>query len=293
MIGWLLKTALRLLSLLPLAAAWRGADRLGAWAAAWGTGAARITRINLCKCLPDLGPGELEALARKSLGHTCRTVAEAGALSHWSGDRLRLMLVEETGRELLEEPLRHGRAVLLLVPHYGNWEFLCYVLGGLVPVALYSPPRLPALEAPLLESRQRFGMRMVPATAGGLREIHKVLKGGGLACILPDQTPPLGAGVYAPFFGQPALTMTLPFRLAQKTDAAMVLGSARRVSAGFAVRYQSLAPLTELAGPEAFAEHLNRAIEALVRLDAAQYQWEYKRFKRQPPGHPHPYPKPR
>ena len=291
LIGWLFKIALRLLSLLPLTVAWRLADRLGAWAAGLGMDAARITRINLSKCLPDLDSDEREALTRKSLGHTCRTVAEAGALSHWTGDQLRPLLVEEAGRELIVERLRRRQAVLLLVPHYGNWEFLCYVLGGLEPVALYSPPRLQALEALLLRSRQRFGMRLVPVTRSGLRELRQALLGGGLACILPDQTPQPPAGVFVPFFGQPALTMTLPLRLAQKADAALVLGSARRVPGGFAVRYEALAAPSELEEPEAFAENLNGAIEALVCLDPAQYQWEYKRFKRQPPGYPNPYPK--
>lgn len=291
LIGWLVRTALRLLSLLPLAAAWRLADLVGAWAAGLETDAARITRINLSKCLPDLGVDEREALVSKSLGHTCRTVAEAGALSHWAGDRLRGLLVEEIGRGLIAERLRRRQAVLLLAPHYGNWEFLCYVLGGLAPVALYNPPRLRALEAPLLHSRQRFGMRLVPATQGGLRQLHQALMSGGLACILPDQTPPPQAGVFAPFFGQPALTITLPLRLAQRAEAALVLGSARRVPGGFSVRYEPLAAPSEQERPAAFAENLNSAIETLVRLDPAQYQWEYKRFKRQPPGYPNPYPK--
>jgi KDO2-lipid IV(A) lauroyltransferase len=34
---------------------------------------------------------------------------------------------------------------------------------------------------------------------------------------------------------------------------------------------------------------LNRSIEAVVRVAPEQYQWEYKRFKRQPPGLPPVY----
>jgi uncharacterized protein YndB with AHSA1/START domain len=39
---------------------------------------------------------------------------------------------------------------------------------------------------------------------------------------------------------------------------------------------------TSLAG-------LNASVEAVVREVPAQYQWEYKRFKRQPEGMPRPY----
>ncbi|NJN51057.1 MAG: hypothetical protein HC809_04035 [Gammaproteobacteria bacterium] len=41
--------------------------------------------------------------------------------------------------------------------------------------------------------------------------------------------------------------------------------------------------------PPVFAAHINRAIERMVEGDPAQYQWEYKRFKRQPAGEPRFY----
>ena len=290
-VRWLLAGATRLFSWLPFSAAWRLADALGALTAAVGADAARITRINLAKCFPNLQTAELKALSRASLGHAWRLVVEAGPLSHWPADRLRRLLVKETGREWIEGPLGRKQAVLLLVPHYGNWEFLCYVLGDLQAVSLYDPPRLPALEASLLASRQRFGMRLLPANAGGLRAVAKKLKAGGLVCILPDQAPAAKAGVFAPFFGQPVLTMTLPYRLLQGTDATVLMASAQRVPGGFAVHYAPLAAAGRPNSAQGFAQALNRGIEALVQKDPAQYLWEYKRFKRQPPGHPNPYPK--
>ena len=289
--GWLFRAATRLLSWLPLPTARRLAHRLGAWAAALAVNPARITRINLSRCFPDLEEAALAALTRESLGHTCQLAAEAGALRHWRRARLQSLVVKETGRQWIRNALDQGRPVLMLVPHYGNWEFLCYLLGEFTPVALYDPPRLRALRAPLLRSRERFGMRLAPATPSGLRAIRQALRERGLACILPDQTPRPEAGVFAPFFGQPALTMTLPFRLAQKTGCALLIGSARRVHGGFAAHYEPLAEASDLDGPEAFAQALNQAIETLVRTHPAQYQWEYKRFKRQPPGSPNPYPK--
>ena len=289
--GWLFRAATRLLSWLPLPLARRAAHRIGEWAAGLPINPARVTRINLSRCFPDLDETALAALTRESLGHTCQLFAEAGALRHWRGDRLQRLAVRETGREWIASAFAQGRPVLMLVPHYGNWEFLCYLLGEFAPVALYDPPRLRALQVPLLGSRQRFGMRMAPATPSGLRQIRRALHPRGLACILPDQAPRPEAGVFAPFFGQPALTMTLPFRLAQKTGAALLLGSALRVPGGFAAHYQPFAEVSDLDGPEAFAKALNQAIETLVRIYPAQYQWEYKRFKRPLPGCPTPYPK--
>ncbi len=289
-IGRLFAGLLRVFAILPLRLGWFLADGLGAAAWALKTDAARVTAINLAKCFPELSSRERNALARRSLGHTWRLLIEAGPLTHWSAARLGKLLVEESDRSLVTEPLEQGRGLLMLVPHYGNWEYLCYVLGGLGFVALYDPPRVAGLEALLLRSRQRFGATLVPGTPQGLRTAYRTLKAGGFAAVLPDQVPAQG-GVHAPFFGHPALTMTLAQRLAEKSGAPVLIGTARRVRNGFAAEYTPFPTDFDLSDPVAFATALNRAIEALVADDPAQYQWEYKRFKKPPPGSPDPYPK--
>ena len=286
----LLAGLLRCFAALPLRFGWRLADWLGAAAWALKTDAARITAINLAKCFPEMGLRQRRALARRSLGHTWRLLIEAGPLTHWSGARLRGLLTQESGRLLVTEPLKQGRGLLMLVPHYGNWEYLCHVLGDLGFVALYDPPRVAGLEPLLLRSRQRFGATLVPGTPKGLRTAYRTLKAGGFAAILPDQVPAQG-GVHAPFFGHPALTMTLAQRLAEKSGAPVLIGTARRVENGFTAEYAPFPTDIDPSDPRAFATALNRAIEALVRTDPAQYQWEYKRFKKPPPGCPNPYPK--
>ena len=291
-LAWLLGGLLRVFAILPLRLGWRLADWLGAVAWARKTNAARVTAINLAKCFPDMDASERDALGRRSLGHTWRLLIEAGALTHWSEARLGKLLIDERGRSLVTEPLEQGRGLLMLVPHYGNWEYLCHVLGGLGFVALYDPPRLAGIEPLLLHSRQRFGATLVPGTPKGLRTAYKTLKAGGFAAVLPDQVPARG-GVHAPFFGQPALTMTLAQRLAEQSGAPVLIGVARRAEdrCGFLAEYHPLPRGQGLSSAEAFAAALNQSIEAIVRDDPAQYQWEYKRFKKPPAGFPDPYPK--
>jgi KDO2-lipid IV(A) lauroyltransferase len=47
----------------------------------------------------------------------------------------------------------------------------------------------------------------------------RALRAGQAVGLLPDQVPPEGQGLWAPFFGQPAYTMTLAARLLQQTGA--------------------------------------------------------------------------
>ena len=288
-VAWALTAITRLFALLPLRWAWRLADVLGGLTWALGADAARVTRINLVRCFPGLTDAEREILGRASLRHSWRLLLETGPLSHWPAERLHVLLAKETGRELIKERPAGKRGLMLLIPHFGNWEYLCYLLGEFGMVALYDPPRIRGLEAHLLRSRQRFGMRLAPTTQRGLRLAYDALRRGGVIGVLPDQVPQPEAGVFAPFFGQPALTMTLVQRLAQRTGAEVLLGSARRVPGGFAALYEPLGADAVARDSQAFANALNRGIEKLVRRDPAQYQWEYKRFKRQPLGQANPY----
>ena len=60
----------------------------------------------------------------------------------------------------------------------------------------------------------------------------RALRRGEAVGLLPDQVPPEGLGVWAPFFGRPAYTMTLAARLLQQTGAVPLLMWAERLPRG-------------------------------------------------------------
>ena len=65
-----------------------------------------------------------------------------------------------------------------------------------------------------------------------MRQLFKLLNGGGVVGILPDQQPKAGDGEFAPFFGVQALTMTLLGRLAQRTGATVLFAWCERIDTG-------------------------------------------------------------
>jgi len=285
---WLALCVIRLFAWLPLTTSRRFGVGLGWLMSRFDTGAARVTRVNLALCFPRMPEEEREKLTRRSLGQSACLLVESGPLTHWPDERLRRMVVGEVGRQSLDASLEAG-GVLMLVPHFGNWEFLCFALGDTGLLSLYNPPGIGPLDEVLRRSRERFGARMRPAGVGGVRAAFRQLDAGGLVCLLPDQVPGAHGGVHAPFFGHPALTATLAFRLIKRSRPTVMLGSARRTPGGFHLSYEPLGAAFDTSDPYRFAELMNRAIESLVVRDPAQYQWEYKRFKKQPPGLPPVY----
>jgi KDO2-lipid IV(A) lauroyltransferase len=134
-------------------------------------------------------------------------------------------------------------------------------------------------------ARERFGAALVPADMAGVRALLKALRRGELLGILPDQEPRHGNGVFSPFFGIPAYTMTLLARLAQQSAAPVFVTYAERLArgAGFRLHFQPL-DLEPHYSVEEITAAVNAGIEDCVRRLPQQYQWSYKRFKTQPAG---------
>jgi KDO2-lipid IV(A) lauroyltransferase len=152
-------------------------------------------------------------------------------------------------------------------------------------VALYRPPRIAELDAFIRASRQHLGAtELVPADGRGLRRVANTLRDGGVVGVLPDQEPLKDHGVFAPFFGMPALTMTLVGRLVRRYDPLVVFGVAIRTSSGRFLVRMSPAP-ADLGHPDPAraAAMLNQGVERVAREFPEQYTWSYRRFKTRPP----------
>ncbi len=284
-IAWLTRIILRVMSWLSLRQA-QALGRLFGRLAWWSRGrAAKVTQINIATCYPHLDARAQRQLARDSLLHTGQLSTEMGIVWHWPVKAWRPLIRKVSGAQRIADALHEKRGVLVLAPHFGNWEMVNLFLGerfGLT--AMYEPPNVATLDAMIRNARMRAGSILVPTTSTGIRELYRTLRKGKLVGLLPDQVPSQRSGVYAPFFGRPALTGILAHKVIRATEPLVVLGHARRLpdAAGFSLHFDVLPAVAAAEEPEAYAKALNHAIEELVALDPAQYQWEYKRFRRGP-----------
>jgi KDO2-lipid IV(A) lauroyltransferase len=149
---------------------------------------------------------------------------------------------------------------------------------------LYRPARKRVLREVVDSARARPGLAAAPATLAGVRQMIRALRRGEAVGLLPDQVPPEGLGVWAPFFGEPAYTMTLAARLVQQTGATPLVAWGERLphGRGFVVRISPLTeplPFEDAHPADACAAAINRAMEALIRQCPQQYLWGYHRYK--------------
>jgi Kdo2-lipid IVA lauroyltransferase/acyltransferase len=222
---------------------------------------------------------------RGAIASAGRLVAELPFLWLRPAKKSILPLVRFENENRLEAALALGRGVLLLTPHMGCFEVAAQAIaqrfGHIQPITvLYRPARQAWLQELVRTSRERTHLLAAPATLAGVRQMIRALRQGQMVGLLPDQVPPEGMGVWAPFFGQPAYTMTLAARLAQQTGAVVLLTWGERLphGRGYVQRFFDFPEnLPEDAAESAAA--INRAIESLVRQCPQQYLWGYHRYK--------------
>lgn len=218
---------------------------------------------------------------RAAVAAAGRLVAELPRL--WMGAPVP---VRWDGLAAIEAAHARGAGIVFLTPHLGCFEVTARAYAqhfgpeGRAITVLYRSPRQAWLQPVVDRSRAGEGLATAPTTLSGVKQLVKALREGGAVGLLPDQVPPLGLGVWAPFFGRPAYTMTLAGRLAQTPGVVVVLAWGERLAwgRGYVVHVRELGePLP--AEPEAAAATVNRAMEALVRECPRQYLWGYNRYK--------------
>lgn len=245
----------------------------------------RVTRRNHELVGAAIGVTDRDAFVREVLVETGKNLTELAKVWGATPERALSLVRRVHGREHLDAAKARGRGVIVAAPHLGCWELLNLWLCAQGPLAiLYRVPQHAEWEALLRDARGKLGAVQVRADAAGVRELLRGLKQGMTLGILPDQRAKGGEGEFAPFFGMPCKSMTLLSRLAEKTDAPVVLGFAERLPRGQGFDLHFLPAEAGIAGTDRVAAvaALHRGIEACVRLAPTQYQWTYKRYSAQP-----------
>lgn len=250
-------------------------------------------RLNANAALAGVGPAD----RRQAIAAAGRMSMETPRLWLRSHDAPIADPVRWEGAEHVEalKAQQPGRGLVLLTPHMGSFEICAQAyaerFGAGKPITvLYRPARQAFLRELQHTARARPNLATAPATLAGVRLLMRALKRGETVGLLPDQVPPEGMGVWVPFFGREAYTMTLAAKLARQSGAAIltIWGDRLPKGAGYVVRVAPLGeplalPATLPADAEAVARldalAINRSMEAVIGQAPSQYLWGYHRYK--------------
>ena len=228
-----------------------------------------------------LSAWKLFKLRCSAISHAGMAVCELPYVWFAKGRRDPVLRVEKHNWHFIDDAVAKGQGVLFVTPHLGCFELCAQKIAVQYPLtALYRPHKKPAVQALIEASRERGHLSLAPADMSGVRKLLRALKKCELVGLLPDQVPSNGEGIWAPFFGLPAYTMSLPVKLHATTNALFVMVVCERLSFGRGYIMHCYPGPTGL--PEDVVEAstlLNKAIEDLIIQFPAQYLWGYNRYK--------------
>lgn len=236
----------------------------------------------------EKSPAEIRELGRRVFAHFAQIAVDVirfPKLNREAWDRL-----VEKGDDLskIDRVLSEGKGMILLTAHFGNWElmgaFLCF--QGYQGAGISRQIYYDKFNQAILDLREKVTMRTIHQDASP-REFLKVLSQNQILVILADQDLDRKEGIFVPFFGKPAYTLTAPVRLALASGAPLV--PTFLVREGHRYRLLVRDPLrVEMKGTreetiQEYTERWSRVIEETIRAYPEQWAWMHRRWKTQTP----------
>ena len=251
----------------------------------------RVVERQIAAAFPDLRRVAVTRLARESYRHLGRTFIETALLDSLGKDGLQKLVETVEGWEEIEEVMAKGKGAVLVTGHIGNWELAgAYVAARGVPLdAIVRGMANPLFDAYLNNTREAIGMTIVHDSEA-VRRTPRSLRAGRAVAFVADQGVMGLASTFVPFFGRPAKTPRGAAVFALRFNVPVVFVVALRQPNG---RYRIVVERIEAPQTgdrdrdvDAIVARFTQHLEKWVRAVPAQYFWQHRRWRRQPPDMP-------
>lgn len=277
------------------ALSWESACRIGAKLGALGYRPLgirkRVVERQIAAAFPAMSQEEVIGLARASYEHLGRSAIETALLNSLGRDGIQRLVETVDGWELIEEVMAARKGAVLVTGHIGNWELAgAYVAARGIPLdAIVRGMANPLFDAYLNHTREEIGMTVVHDSEA-VRRTPRSLRGGRAVAFVADQGVLGLASTFVPFFGRPAKTPRGAAVFALRFDVPVLFVVALRKPNG---RYRLVVERieTDKTGDkdrdvDAIVTRYTEHLEKWVRVVPAQYFWQHRRWRRQPPNTP-------
>jgi Kdo2-lipid IVA lauroyltransferase/acyltransferase len=245
--------------------------------------ARRTARRNVSRAFPTMDTADQHELVHRSFLYLGEILAEAAAMLH-SRTALPPLTLSDEARAVIDRARAEGRGVVFASAHLGPWERVAasLVAAGVPLVALARESYDPRFSRLYEKLRGAYGVRVLwRATPGAAARILRTLRGGGVLGVpmdLRSRVPSCDAS----FLGHEAPTPVGPARIALRTGAAVVVGTAAPGPGGSlvitATRIESSGLARGDAGALALTTRINDELSRRIRALPHGWVWMHDRW---------------
>ncbi|QUX91419.1 lipid A biosynthesis acyltransferase [Marinomonas sp. A3A] len=248
-----------------------------------------ICDVNLQICYPEMSESERKALTKAHFESMGKGTVETFSSWFQSQKKFQSRITFE-GKDVVERVLAKGRGCILISGHFSSLDFC----GSQMPRFIDAHPIYKLQTNPVMNwvmERQRKAIFSKTIERTNMREVLKSLKQNKAVWYAVDQDYGRKNSVFAPFYGRQCATIAHIGRIANMTNAPVVLYDYGRTENGYLLKLTEVENYPSQDDVEN-ATRINELMEKVIAPKKEQYYWTHRRFKTQPiKGDPSPYDK--
>ena len=245
----------------------------------------KVVRRNLAASFPEKSEQERRAIERGFYHHFANYIVETLKLAHISLEELQRRAYVQNP-EVVDRLMDAGHpCCLLLMGHYGNWEWYSGSttrFADAVMYQIYRPLNNKAVDKLFIWLRTKFGSRVISKYETG-REVVRLQRNKvrSVVIFLADQTPSRqNLHYWTSFLNQDTAILTGAERLARKLDTPVIFLDVQMLRRGYyTVELQLLSESPKETPENWITEEYARRMERSILRNPAGWLWTHKRWK--------------
>ena len=190
-------------------------------------------------------------------------------------------LINIEGKEILDDIIKSGKPAIFVSGHFSNFELmsLCMTRSGLKLATIYRPLNNFFLNPFMEYLRKKFVCQnQIKKGVNGVREAIDFVKKNYSIALMIDQR--VSEGEKINFFGNPALTTTLPAQIAIKYNLPIIPVFIKRdKDNSFTIKFFKKIIHTDFRDKLELTLRLNQIIEQMIVINPHEWIWTHNRWK--------------
>ena len=235
---------------------------------------------NIKKAFPKIDEKNINIIARKMWKNYGRILSEYIFIKQFRQSKNEKFIKIE-GQKILVDIKESKEPVIFISGHFDNFELMAMQIekSGINLAAIYRPLNNIFLNKIMERIRKKYICKnQIKKGKSGTRELLEFFKKKYSIALMIDQR--VSEGIRSNFFGQPALTTTIPAQLVKKFGCKIVPVYIERIEAnGFKLTINKPMIFEKESSIEEITLDLNKWLEKMILTNPSQWIWSHNRWK--------------
>jgi|TARA_B110000495_G_scaffold27231_1_gene20213 KDO2-lipid IV(A) lauroyltransferase len=235
---------------------------------------------NILKAFPNLTQNEINIISKNMWSNYGRILSEYVFIKDIRKSKIK-NIINIKGQKILEKIKEDNKPVIFISGHFNNFELMAMHIekSGINLAAVYRPLNNIFLNFLMEKIRKKYICKnQIKKGLSGTRELIKCFKNNISVALMIDQR--VSQGIKSNFFGQAALTTTIPAQFVKKYNCTIVpVYIERKNNINFKITIHKPLEYKKDDTIENITLKLNILLEKMIRENPDQWIWSHNRWK--------------